>query len=128
MDLVHDVLRKRKQSDPVGWQPFAKHLKHINLPVELVGNVNRRQYMQQTTHGSSPRWSDRVRRQAVRSLTNGSRRRQAPSSDVPIKWDWCRILAQSRHDRRWVSIDYRRGRSKRVSHILCNRACFKTSS
>ena len=81
IDLVHDVLRKRKQSDPVGWQPFAKHLKHINLPMELVGNVDRRQYMQQTTHGSSPRWSDRVKRQAVRSPTTGSRHRQAPSSN-----------------------------------------------
>ena len=82
MDLVHDVLRKRKQSDPVGWQPFAKHLKHINIPMELVGNVDRRQYMQQTTHGSSPRWSDRVRRQAIRSPKTGSRHRQAPPSDV----------------------------------------------
>ena len=36
MDLVHDVLRKRKQSDPVGWQPFVKHLKHITIPMELV--------------------------------------------------------------------------------------------
>ena len=55
MDLVCDVLRKRNQNDPVGWQPVAKHLKHINLPMELVGNADRRQYMQQTTHGSSPR-------------------------------------------------------------------------
>ena len=36
MDLVHDVLSKRKQSDPVGWQPFVKHLKHITIPMELV--------------------------------------------------------------------------------------------
>ena len=80
MDLVNDVLRKRKQSDPVGWRPFAKHLKRINLPLELVGNVDRRQYMQQTTPGSSPRWSDRVRRLAIRSPTTGSRRREAPPS------------------------------------------------
>ena len=57
VDLVHDVLRKRKQSDPVGWQPFVKHLKHINIPMELVGNADRRQYIQQTFHRSSPRWT-----------------------------------------------------------------------
>ena len=43
MDLVHDVLRKRKESDPVGWQPFVKLLKHITIPMELVGNADRRQ-------------------------------------------------------------------------------------
>ena len=37
-------------------------------------------------------------------------------------------VTQSRHDRRWVSIDYRRGRSNPMSRILCNRVCFKTSS
>ena len=82
MDLVNDVLRKRKQSDPVGWRPFAKHLKHTNLPMELVGNVDRRQYIQQTSPGSSSRWSDRVRHVAIRSPTTGSHRREAPPSDV----------------------------------------------
>ena len=82
MDLANDVLRKRKQSDPVGWRPFAKHLKHINLPMELVGNVDRRQYIQQTTPASSSRWSDRVRRVANRSPTTGSHRREAPPSEV----------------------------------------------
>ena len=82
MGLVNDVLRKRKQSDPVGWRPFAIHLKNINLPMEFVGNVDRRQYIQQTTPGSSPRWSVRVRRVANRSPTTGSHRREAPPSDV----------------------------------------------
>ena len=43
MDLVHDVLIKRKLRDPVGWQPFVKHPKDINVPMELVGNADRRQ-------------------------------------------------------------------------------------
>ena len=34
--LVNDLLRKRK-TDPTGWQPFARQLRAINLPMELVG-------------------------------------------------------------------------------------------
>ena len=33
-------------------------------------------------------------------------------------------MAQSHHDRRRVSIDYRRGRGNRVCYILRSRACF----
>ena len=37
VDLVNDLLRKRK-TDPTGWQPFARQLRAMNLPMELVGN------------------------------------------------------------------------------------------
>ena len=40
VDLVNDLLRKRK-TDPTGWQPFARQLRAMNLPMELVGNVAR---------------------------------------------------------------------------------------
>ena len=43
VDLVNDLLRKRK-TDPPGWQPFARQLRAINLPMELVGNVVRKAY------------------------------------------------------------------------------------
>ena len=43
VDLVNDVLRKRRKSDPVGWQALAQQLKRINLPMELVGTYGRRQ-------------------------------------------------------------------------------------
>ena len=36
VDLVNDLLRKRK-TDPTGWQPFARQLRAINLPMALVG-------------------------------------------------------------------------------------------
>ena len=39
VDLVNDLLRKRK-TDPIGWQPFARQLRTINLPMELVGNAS----------------------------------------------------------------------------------------
>ena len=35
VDLVNDVLRKRKASSPVGWESFARHLRHLNTPMEL---------------------------------------------------------------------------------------------
>ena len=47
VDLVNDVLRKRRKSDPVGWQALAQQLKRINLPMELVCNVERRRYIRQ---------------------------------------------------------------------------------
>ena len=43
-DLVNDLLRKRK-TDPTGWQPFARQLRAMNLSMELVGNVARRDYI-----------------------------------------------------------------------------------
>ena len=48
VDLVNDLLPKRK-TDPTGWQPFARQLRAINLPMELVGNIARRAYIRQTT-------------------------------------------------------------------------------
>ena len=38
VDLVNDVLRKRKASSPVGWESFARHLRHLNTPMEFIGN------------------------------------------------------------------------------------------
>ena len=54
VDLVNDVLRKRRKSDPVGWQAFAQQLKRINLPMELVGNVERRRYIRQAATATTP--------------------------------------------------------------------------
>ena len=48
VDLVNDLLRKRK-TDPTGSQPFARQLRAMNLPMELVGNVARRDYIRQAT-------------------------------------------------------------------------------
>ena len=45
VDLVNDVLRKRKATSPVGWESFAHHLRHLNTPMEFIGNQDRRDYM-----------------------------------------------------------------------------------
>ena len=48
VDLVNDLLRERK-TDPIGWQPFARQLRAINLPMELIGNTSRKAYIRQAT-------------------------------------------------------------------------------
>ena len=48
VDLVNDLLCTRK-TDPLGWQPFARQLRTINLPRELIGNAYIRQAMTTTT-------------------------------------------------------------------------------
>ena len=47
VDLVHDLLRNRKTAtDPLGWHQFAKQMRSVNIPMELVGNEARRKHMQ----------------------------------------------------------------------------------
>ena len=45
--LVHDLLRKRKTSDRIGWQQFGRQMRAANIPMELVGHVARRRHIQQ---------------------------------------------------------------------------------
>ena len=47
VDLVHDLLHKRKTCDPIGWQQFGSQMRAANIPMELVGNVARRRHTQQ---------------------------------------------------------------------------------
>ena len=54
VDLVHDLLRKRKTPDPVGWQQFANQMRAANMPMELVGNVTRRLYLQKKRGKRTP--------------------------------------------------------------------------
>ena len=54
VDLVHDLLRKRKMTDRIGWQQFASQMHAANIPMELVGNVARRQHIQKRTRIPTP--------------------------------------------------------------------------
>ena len=54
VDLVHDLLRNRKTPDPVGWQQFANQMRTANIPMELVGNVTRRLYLQKKRGKRTP--------------------------------------------------------------------------
>ena len=91
VDLVNDLLRKRK-TDPTGWQPFARQLRAINLPMELVGNVARRAYTRQaTTTTTTPTPGHRRRAPATpRSGGAGSARRSlswTPSLVDAVRWN-----------------------------------------
>ena len=39
VDLVNDALRQRKTFIPPGWEHFARELRRLNAPKELVGNM-----------------------------------------------------------------------------------------
>jgi hypothetical protein len=41
VDLISDVVRKRKNFSPVGWQQFASYLRKINIPRDWIGNDER---------------------------------------------------------------------------------------
>ena len=46
IDLVNDVLRSRKGSNPKGWEQFSQGLKEVNIPQEVIGNKRRWAWMQ----------------------------------------------------------------------------------
>ena len=45
IDLVNDVIRHRKGSEPTGWQAFAEGLRDMNIPQDVVGNRERWDWM-----------------------------------------------------------------------------------
>ena len=96
VDLVNDLLRKRK-TDPTGWQPFARQLRAMNLPMELVGNVTtpgRRRRMPTTPHsgGSARRslsWTPLARRrsQMEHSMLTSPPERQRKALASLASWE-----------------------------------------
>lgn len=46
VDLINDLLRPLKKSDPIGWETFAKALKEIKIPLCYLGNPKRVEYIQ----------------------------------------------------------------------------------
>ena len=42
VDLVCDAVRLKKSGGAVGWKPFTEALCQINVPQELIGNIQRR--------------------------------------------------------------------------------------
>ena len=73
-DLVHDLVRRRKTFEPIGWQQLASQLHGSNIPMELVGNVARRQQIQkgettpQKKPPTTPRKKPVVRRRKTRAM------------------------------------------------------------
>jgi hypothetical protein len=48
VDLVNDVLRKRKYFNPQGWETFGEALREANVPQYLIGHEDRWKYITQT--------------------------------------------------------------------------------
>ena len=73
-DLVHDLVRRRKTFEPVGWQQLAGQLRCSNIPMELVGNTARRQHIQKgeitprTKQATTPRKKQTVSRRKTPAL------------------------------------------------------------
>jgi hypothetical protein len=48
VDLVNDVLRKRKYFNPQGWETFGEALREANVPQDLIGHDDRWRFITQT--------------------------------------------------------------------------------
>ena len=48
VDLVNDVLRKRKYFNPQGWETFGEALREANVPQDLIGHEDCWKYITQT--------------------------------------------------------------------------------
>ena len=46
VDLVNDVLRRRKTFEPRGWRTFTRALQEENVPQDLIGHKERWEWMQ----------------------------------------------------------------------------------
>ena len=55
VDLVSDIIRPRKTSNPVGWQLFNRALALSNIPQEYIGNPRRQEFIQQIVFGNPGR-------------------------------------------------------------------------
>ena len=65
-DLLNDVLRRRKRSEPVGWREFANELRNANVPRELIGNEDRWTSM----HTSNPVRTSPIQSQKSKKRSN----------------------------------------------------------
>ena len=54
VDLVNDVLRKRKNFEPTGWKTFATALQRMNVPQDLIGHPERWDFIRTQIPVSSP--------------------------------------------------------------------------
>ena len=77
VDLVNDTVRKRKGFMPHAWETFARGLARVNISREVVGNVDRWDYIQKhRMYQDAPE---------VAPSTSGNPNRKAHSSKVGKK-------------------------------------------
>ena len=54
VDLVNDVLHKRKYFNPQGWETFGEALREANVPQDLIGHEDRWRFIPQTVSCGRP--------------------------------------------------------------------------
>ena len=97
VDLVNDVLRKRKLFSPAtGWETFAAALRDVNVPRELVGNPDRWRYITQTPTAKQSDWT-RLQRKV--------RPYQQQQQQPPPKTPGLKQLEERQRERRQKLID-----------------------
>ena len=85
VDLVNDVLRKRRHFEPVGWQPFGRGLKEMNVTMDLVGNPERWRYMQSAGVDDGDVSGPTV--EATKRVGTRRRRRWSSAALKSLRWD-----------------------------------------
>ena len=86
VDLVHDLLRKRKTDAPTGWQSLAKQLRTVNIPMELIGNAARRTYIQTDSLSRRSATTPRAVGSARKSLRWTPLARPRHPTSTPPRW------------------------------------------
>ena len=78
VDLVNDLLRKRKAFNPQGWEVFGDALREANVPQDLIGNRDRWDYIRKGT--------PRQRRDSTDSLFATPMRTPTSTPRLPKQW------------------------------------------
>ena len=91
VDLVNDMLRHRKGSEPVGWSVFARGLARMNVSENLVRNPQRQSAIQEfktrvrdETTDSPSRWLPTP--PSTSSPVNKQRRREPSPRPQAVRW------------------------------------------
>ena len=86
VDLVQDLLRKRKTDAPTGCRSLAKQLRTVNIPMELIGNAARRTYIQTDSLSRRSATTPRAVDSARKSLRWTPLARPRHPTPTPPRW------------------------------------------
>ena len=68
VDLINDLLRKRKNFNPVGWQELAQKLEEGNVPQDLIRNQDRLAFMKASDSEGAVGLSPQAVEAAIRAM------------------------------------------------------------
>ena len=111
VDLVHDVIRKRKHSEPLGWKTFSKALNDLNVPRDLIGNPERWNFMRSQitptpTVQSGPVTPKTPQRNIALASIERSKRELAEEDSTPLRWRTAKAKKKRRKERKRIPEDW----------------------